>query len=92
MASKFLTGLALGVLAGILLAPDKGSETRRKLSEKGRDLKDKFNDFIDNLQDRFSRMKDDAEEMAEEAKETARSYSTNPGANYGDNAGKSWAG
>ena len=85
MASKFLTGLALGVLAGVLLAPDKGSETRRKLSEKGNDLKDKFNDFIDSIHDKFSSVKEDAEDVAEDVKKKAKSYS-------GGNAGNSWAG
>ena len=85
MASKFLTGLTLGVLAGILLAPDKGSETRRKLSEKGNDLKDKFNDFIDSVHDKFSQAKDEAEDMAEDVKKKAKSYS-------GGNTGSAWAG
>ena len=30
MASRLLTGFALGMLAGMLLAPDKGAETRKK--------------------------------------------------------------
>lgn len=29
----FLGGIALGAIAGILLAPDKGTETRKKLME-----------------------------------------------------------
>ena len=82
MASKFLTGVALGVLAGILLAPDKGSETRRKLSEKGSELKDKFNDFVDSLHDKFSSVKEEAEDMAEAA--TSRSFD--------GGKGNSWAG
>ena len=50
---RFLIGLvvgaAAGALAGILMAPEKGSETRRKLLEKGdnytRNLKNRFNDW-----------------------------------------------
>ena len=34
----FLAGAAVGALAGILLAPDKGSETRKKISKKTGDL------------------------------------------------------
>lgn len=35
-----LCGAALGVVAGILLAPDSGEETRRKIANKAGDLKD----------------------------------------------------
>ena len=85
MASKFLTGLALGVMAGILLAPDKGSETRRKLSEKGRDLKDRFNDFIDSIHDKFGDVKEEAEDAAADIKQKAKSFS-------GSSTGNAWAG
>jgi gas vesicle protein len=36
----FLVGAAVGGALGILLAPDKGAETRRKIIEKGSDLGD----------------------------------------------------
>ncbi len=39
-------GLATGVALGILFAPDKGSETRRKMKERGKkfaeDIKEEF--------------------------------------------------
>ena len=42
-AGKLLSGLLLGAAAGavlgILFAPEKGTETRKKLSKKGQDLK-----------------------------------------------------
>ena len=48
-----LAGIAVGALLGVLFAPDKGSETRKKMAEKGGDLvdgvKDKLNDLIDEL-------------------------------------------
>lgn len=44
-----LAGVAAGALVGILFAPDKGSETRRKLLETGEDLantaKEKFDEI-----------------------------------------------
>ena len=67
----FLAGAAVGSILGILFAPDKGTETRRKLSETGSDvtdsLKSKFNDFVDGIRDTYQGVKDDAEDVADEA-------------------------
>lgn len=64
----FIAGAALGGVLGILLAPDKGSETRRRIVEKGNDLgdslvdlgetvKEKFNDVVDGVKGSFGRTK-----------------------------------
>jgi len=59
-----LVGAAVGGALGILLAPDKGSETRRKIMEKGADLGDsikgKFNDVVDGVKENFGRAKGEA--------------------------------
>ena len=53
-----LAGLAIGSIAGILLAPDKGSSTRRKIANKGDDyiddLKEKMTDYIDRVKDNYA--------------------------------------
>jgi gas vesicle protein len=77
MGSKLLWGFTLGLLAGLLLAPEKGSETRQRLSRKANDLKDKFDDFIDDLSEKFESLKKDAESMGKSAKAEAQSYAGN---------------
>lgn len=41
----FLAGIALGVGIGILIAPDKGSKTRKKLADTTADLFDRLKNF-----------------------------------------------
>lgn len=67
-----LAGAAIGAIAGILFAPDKGSETRKKISkntaEMGDQLKHSFNEFVDTVKDKYRRAKADADDMAEQGK------------------------
>jgi len=44
-----LVGVAIGGILGILFAPDKGSETRKKLLAKGEGFKDLIQDKISGL-------------------------------------------
>ena len=39
-----LGGVAVGAVLGMLFAPDKGENTRKKISKKGQDLKDNLAD------------------------------------------------
>lgn len=74
MASKLLWGFTLGLVTGLLLAPDKGSETRRKISQKANDLKEKFDDFVDTISDKFESFKNDAEDMGRQSASEARTF------------------
>lgn len=49
----FLCGVAAGALAGILLAPSSGEETRKKIADKAGDLKD---DLSNQLSSSFGRL------------------------------------
>lgn len=67
-----LAGLAVGAIAGILLAPDKGSVTRKKIVDKGDDyldeLKSKWNEFLESLADKKDEAHKNAAEMADRGK------------------------
>jgi len=83
--NKLLIGLGVGLLAVILLAPAKGSKTRKRIARSGRKLKDKFNDMVDSVSDKFESFEEDVDEFAEKAKQKARSFS-------GEAENSSWAG
>lgn len=69
-----LAALAVGAIAGILTAPEKGSTTRKQIKDKGNDymtkLKTKSGKFSDSLKSQFESTKNDAENLAERGKET----------------------
>jgi gas vesicle protein len=64
-----LAGVAAGATLGILFAPDKGSSTRRKISQKGDDYADelgqKFNEFIGGITAKFEDLREEAARMVE---------------------------
>ena len=67
-----LAGLAIGGVAGILFAPEKGSITRRKIMEKAEDYEDKIKSKVDEIRDsvaeKFERTKNEAEDLVEKEK------------------------
>ncbi|MCU0380454.1 MAG: YtxH domain-containing protein [Chitinophagaceae bacterium] len=67
----FLGGLAVGAIAGILLAPDKGSETRKRISNMASDVTDAVEDGIhqalDKVKEKYSQAVHQGEELADKA-------------------------
>jgi gas vesicle protein len=55
----------------VLFAPDKGSETRRKISQKGKDfvddVKTKYDDFVRGVNQKIDSVKEEAEYIKSKA-------------------------
>jgi gas vesicle protein len=67
-STKLVTGLfigaAAGLILGILFAPDKGTETRKKIAGKAGDitdeLKEGFTGWVDGITSKLSKIKSEA--------------------------------
>jgi gas vesicle protein len=69
-SGKILAAVAAGIVAGavlgILFAPDKGSETRRKMNEKGKKFADDVKDKLNRGKDKFNDLKEKFEKKVKE--------------------------
>ena len=70
---KTILAFIAGAVVGILYAPDKGSNTRRKIASTTGDLADavkaSFGELIDSLQDSFSDAKKNLANAVDETKD-----------------------
>lgn len=72
LIGAIIIGVAIGSALGILFAPDKGSETRKKISSKSNDLtgaiKDKFGEFVDKFKKEMETAQDEAQNIVNSGK------------------------
>jgi gas vesicle protein len=73
----FVAGVAAGALTGILIAPDKGSKTRKDitetLSEKVDDLKEQVNEVVTEMRGKAKEAEEKVKEKVNEKTASAKS-------------------
>lgn len=77
LLGTLLLGVAAGAAIGILFAPEKGSETRRKIVGNAEDLVDQLSDKITEGKKALVDMKDRAMGKAEDLKREATKTASN---------------
>lgn len=69
----FLGGLAVGAMAGLLLAPETGSNTRKAIRKMAADLgdavEDTLHDALDKVKDKYADVVEEGGHLAEQAAE-----------------------
>lgn len=64
--TAIVAGAAIGAIVGILFAPDKGSETRKKIGEEGKKLAEDVKDKIRKGKEKLNEFKKDFERTVKE--------------------------
>jgi gas vesicle protein len=82
-----LAGAVAGTVLGILYAPDKGSNTRKRFSRKSYtysdELEEKFNELIDSITEQFQTVVEEVNLMADaERLKSEKLKAKSPGSKY----------
>ena len=69
--SKIVTGILAGIVIGILIAPDKGDKTRKKISKVINNAGDCIVGFIDETREELNSLADEAIDKVETTEDAA---------------------
>ena len=73
-----LAGAAVGAIVGVLMAPEKGTNTRKKIMKKGEDytetLKDKFDELVNGMTEKIENVKSETKAMVNSGKTKADDF------------------
>ena len=76
LLGAFVAGAAIGIAAGILIAPDSGRKTRKKLLNESKRLKDQFSDSltktVDSMKSSYNKKLDEYAKAGKGALESTR--------------------
>ena len=76
LLGALLLGVAIGGALGILFAPEKGSEIRKKFLLKGGDLKEKAHEYVEELINDADLVKEKATDYLIDGKDSADHFTT----------------
>lgn len=71
--NKIIIAFASGIVLGLLFAPAKGADTRKKIANLGNDCKDGWNRLTDKIAGKIDDIKDGVDDMAYNAVEKIES-------------------
>jgi gas vesicle protein len=72
----FLTGLTAGAITGLLLAPEKGTDTRKLIADRAKTLSDKAKSFSDEVTPRVEKAFETVTEYANKVFKKDKTNST----------------
>jgi len=92
--SRFMTGLLMGVGIGLLLAPEKGEDTRESIAETAGNLKDKFNRLVGragaHLDDLKGLLENEVDGLSDDVRSRIRTILDEAGASSSSNGASSY--
>lgn len=74
--SALAAGIAIGGVLGILFAPDKGENTRKKIADNGKKLSDSLIDTVKEGKNKLSGLKNNLRERADSLAESVEEYAS----------------